>query len=505
MAVAAPPRRRPFLGARRETLHRDVSTWLLVVLVLVGAAVRFSTLGEQSFWYDEAVTHGIVAGSLGHVLHQVPKTESTPWPYYVLLWLWAQAFGTGEVALRSFSALCGTLTIPVVWAAGRRLSSERVGLIAALITAVNPFLFWYSQEARVYSLLLLLSALSLLALVRVLEAPTGGRLLAWGLAAAASLGSHYFAVFVLVPEGIWLVVALRRRNALGVPNLTLSFAPLVIVAAALAPLAIHQDDGRASWISDQAGSLPYRLAQLVKQDIIGDGQPHKTLLGLVGALLVLLAVAMLVWRGSRAERARAALPLAIGAGGMLVAVVFAAAGKDYFDTRNMLPTWPAFVLVVAAGLGATRGGRLGVFGTIALSALSLYCVSNIVRDPAFQRDNWRGAARALGRAERPRAIVADLYTSEPPLQTYMRGVGGYPASGVRLQEVDVIWLERGSFGRPIIPVRPDALPGFELQELRTSSYIDLRYRTATPTVESATALDRLYPDQARALTLLQAP
>jgi len=503
MAVAAPPRRRPILGARYETHPRDASAWLLIGLVVLGAAIRFSTLGEQSFWYDEAVTHGIVGGSLGHVLHQVPQTESTPWLYYVLLWCWAQVFGAGEVGLRSFSALCGTLTIPVVWAVGRRLASERIGLIAGLLTAVNPFLFWYSQEARVYSLLLLLSALSLLALVRALEQPSRQRLLVWGIAAAAALASHYFAVFVLVPEGIWLLVALHRRGALDIPNVILACAPVVIVAAALAPLAIHQDDGRASWISDQAGSLPYRLAQLVKQDIIGDGQPHKTLLGGIGALLVLLGVVLLLWRGGRNERAAAALPLAIGAGGVLVAVVVAIAGTDYFDTRNMLPTWPALALVVAAGLGATRAGRLGIFGAIALTALSLYCVSNIIRDPAFQRDNWRGAAHALGPADGSRAIVTDLYTSGPPLQTYLRGVGRYPAASAAVREVDVIWLGRGSFGHPIIPVQPVALPGFQVQEHRTSSYIVLRYRAAAATVETAAALDRLYPDPARALTLLQ--
>ncbi|MGH2928972.1 MAG: glycosyltransferase family 39 protein, partial [Solirubrobacteraceae bacterium] len=120
--------------------------WLLAAIVVLGALVRFTTLNEQSLWFDEATTWGIVHHGLGHVLATVPRTESTPPLYYVLLWLWSRVFGTGAVGLRSFSALCGTLTIPIMWAIGRRLVSERVGLVAALLTAVNPLLFWYAQE-----------------------------------------------------------------------------------------------------------------------------------------------------------------------------------------------------------------------------------------------------------------------------------------------------------------------------------------------------------------------
>jgi mannosyltransferase len=488
-----------------ERSPRLPATTLLTGIIVLGAAIRFSTLGEQSFWYDEATTHAIVAHGLGHVLSAVPKTESTPPLYYVLLWLWAQVFGHGEVGLRSFSALCGTLTIPVAWAIGRELLSERAGLVAALLTAVNPFLFWYSQEARSYSLLLLLSALSLLALVRALRTPTRGRVLAWGLVSAVALGAHYFAAFVLVPEAAWLLVSLHRRGALSLERAALAFAPIVVVAAALTPLAIHQNDGRAGYIATMGGSIPHRLAQLVKQDIIGDGQPDKVLLGALGAILVLLAVVLLLRRGSREERAAPLLPLAIACGGVALAIVVAAGGSDYINSRNMLGTWPSFALVTAAALGVRRAGRAGVLITAGFSALCLFCVANVVRDPAFQRDDWRGAAHAIGPPSGPRALVADRYTGLVSLQAYLPGVGGYPSGGSPVQEVDVIWLGRGAFGNPIIPVKPVALPGFRLREIRTSTYMVVRYRAPSPVLEPPATLVALYPQPANASALLERP
>src|SRR3977135_3332065 len=123
-------------------LTPERSLWLLAGIVVLGAAIPLSTLDQQSFWLDEATTWGVVSHGLGHVLSTAPKTESTPPLYYVLVWLLSRVFGTGDVGPRACSALCGTLTIPIMWALGRRLASERIGLVAALLTAVNPLLFW---------------------------------------------------------------------------------------------------------------------------------------------------------------------------------------------------------------------------------------------------------------------------------------------------------------------------------------------------------------------------
>jgi mannosyltransferase len=501
MAVAASSRPTTATPATVES-DRARARWLLAGIVVVGAAIRFSTLDQQSFWLDEATTWGIVSHGLGHVLSTVPKTESTPPLYYVLVWLWSQVFGTGEVGLRSFSALCGTLTIPVMWAVGRRLASERLGLVAALVTAVNPLLFWYSQEARTYSLLVLLSALSLRAFLRALEQPSMGRLVAWGVVCALTVLAHYFGAFVVVGEAVWLLVALRGRGSLTASGAVAALAPIVVVGAALVPLVIRQNDGRASFISTASGSLPYRLGQLVKQDILGDGQPLKALLLAIGLVLVALALVLLVTRATRAERGGALMMLAIGAGGVVLAFVVAAVVTDYFDTRNLLATWAPLALVVAVGFGAARAGRWGAVGLAGLVVLSLVCIANVIRDPDFQRDNWRGAVQALGSPTTARAIVADG-VGTVTLPPYLHDASTYPPPGTPVREVDVIWVGRAGYGHPLIPVAPVALPGFERQETRTKSYIVERYRAPVATPVPVTALRVLYPIPARAQVYLQ--
>jgi hypothetical protein len=63
------------------TAGRHASWWALGAIVALGVVVRFTTLNEQSFWFDEATTWGIVAHGLGHVLKTLPQTQSKP-PQY---------------------------------------------------------------------------------------------------------------------------------------------------------------------------------------------------------------------------------------------------------------------------------------------------------------------------------------------------------------------------------------------------------------------------------------
>ena len=125
----------------------------VVALTVLGATVRFATLDAQSFWLDELATASLLDRGFGQMLDGIRETEATPYLYYVLAWPWARVFGLGEVGLRSLSAVFGTLAVPVSYAAGAALCSRRVGVVAAALVAVSPFLVWYSQEARSYSLL----------------------------------------------------------------------------------------------------------------------------------------------------------------------------------------------------------------------------------------------------------------------------------------------------------------------------------------------------------------
>ncbi|HEX3173871.1 MAG TPA: glycosyltransferase family 39 protein [Solirubrobacterales bacterium] len=165
-----------YVEALREAVRaRSRAFWIVAGLTTLAAALRFATLGVQSYHHDEIVTASrVLRDGFWHAMDAVGFSESAPPLYYALAWVWTQITGTGEFGLRSLSAAAGVATVPVAYLLGTELRGRRAGIAAAAFVAVNPMLLWYSQEARGYALLSLLTAVAALYFVRALNGPRKG-------------------------------------------------------------------------------------------------------------------------------------------------------------------------------------------------------------------------------------------------------------------------------------------------------------------------------------------
>jgi mannosyltransferase len=402
--------------------NRSRAFWIVLGLTALGAALRFATLGLQSYHHDEIVTASrVLRVGFGHAMDAVGFSESAPPLYYALAWIWTQLTGAGPWGLRSLSALAGVLTIPVAYLVGRELRDRRTGILAAALVAVNPMLLWYSQEARAYALLALFCAVSLYYCVRALgdgERPGERRdLVLWGVFSALALATHYFAVFPLAAEAALL---LRRRGRAAWAGLWI----LGLVAALLVPLAIHQMSyGHAEWIGKF--SLGHRVWETAATFVTGEtgdiiGGPERPTLAFVPLALVLAAFGLLAWRGSRGEKRAAAAPLTVGAVAVAIplALAIASTTKDFVLARNLLPALVPLLLVVAVAATVRRARRLGAASAAALVAYSLaFCVW-VGFEPELQRPDWQQVADRLGEPEAPRATVL-WALGEAPLRYYL--------------------------------------------------------------------------------------
>ena len=124
--------------------------WVLLGILVLAALLRFYKIDAQSLWYDEGNSARIAERSLQLIVEGAAGAIHPPL-YYIVLKYWRALFGEGEAALRSFSALCGVLTVWFAYLIGRDLFRRRVGLIAAFLLAVAPFAVYYGQEARMYA------------------------------------------------------------------------------------------------------------------------------------------------------------------------------------------------------------------------------------------------------------------------------------------------------------------------------------------------------------------
>jgi mannosyltransferase len=491
--ASSPPDAHPAAVTRERALPE---WWPLAGLLVLAAALRFSTLGLQSFWYDEAFTPvHVLHASLGATLHGVVHTENTPPLWYVLIWAWSRLFGTGAVALRLPSAVFGLATVAVAWGIGRELAGRRATAIAAAaFVAVNPLFVWYSQEARAYGLFVLASALAMLCFLRALHATTPRRLTAFAVTASLALLSHYFAAFLVAPMIVMLLF--RRRlpwlrdgppeegEGTSARATLLACGAVVLVGLALLPLASAQGGHGAQWIGEWA--LASRLEAIPQYYLTGYmGSPLGHGIELLVALPILAGLGYGLWSVLEPREERAALiALAIAACGVLLPIVLVAFGADYLAPRNLVAAMVPVSALIAVVVVARRAGRTGAVFAALIALGGLAITIDVDLSPRLQRGDWRGVARVLRGTPAGDRVITTVELGAAPLEYYLPPLHNLTEGAkVTVSEIDETGYAplKASAGIP-----PAA--GFRLQgKYDVSGLIVYRFVSNTPrTVTEAT-------------------
>jgi uncharacterized membrane protein len=220
--------------------------FLFIFLLIVGVFFRFTHLDRKVYWIDETYTSLRISGytetevaqqiSQGQVLsiadlHNYQRINSektvintinglateepqlTPL-YFILVRFWVQLFGSSIAVVRSFSALISLLAFPCLyWLCRELFKSSLVGWVAMILIAASPFHLVYAQEARPYSLWILMTLLASASLLRAMRVNTK---ISWSLyAATVALGlySHLFFLFVVIAHGIYSVILKFSQNS----------------------------------------------------------------------------------------------------------------------------------------------------------------------------------------------------------------------------------------------------------------------------------------------------
>jgi 4-amino-4-deoxy-L-arabinose transferase-like glycosyltransferase len=184
------------VGNIRDALFRSRYMQLLVSLTLIGAILRFYNLGFNSLWLDEASTYNLALKTIPDIWQFITAGEFNPplfyWAEHVML-----LFGNSEVVLRFLPALLGVLTIPLIYLVGKEFMDRNTGIIAAAAFAFSPFLLFYSQEARAYSMMLFFVTFSMVFYFRALKNNDIKDWVLFGILSALAFWSHFYAMVII--------------------------------------------------------------------------------------------------------------------------------------------------------------------------------------------------------------------------------------------------------------------------------------------------------------------
>ncbi len=199
-------------GPAEEVGHRADRGRLLfraALLVVVAVAVVLRFTARQALWLDEAQSVAIAKLPLtgpGTTLFDGLRQDGSPPLYYLLLHGWIELFGSGTGAVRSLSAFLNLVAAWPLYLLARGLVGTRAARVAVLLYLTSPFALYFATETRMYSLVVLLTALGGLALTRVLRRPAVSSMALLALCAGGVALTHYWCLYLLLTVGVWLAL-----------------------------------------------------------------------------------------------------------------------------------------------------------------------------------------------------------------------------------------------------------------------------------------------------------
>lgn len=231
-------------GVQQRSRGEGLYIAVMVAAVMVACVLRVVLLGQSSLWVDEIWSIRI-AGLPWHTFSWTVRNQDPNMIlYYVLLHGWMR-LGDSEAIVRALSVAAGVATVPVVYAIGVRLFDKKSAVISAILLAVNAFHIQWSQEARSYSMLVLLVTLSALFFILSIQQPSRRNLILYVLVSSLALYAHIYGALVIAAQAGSLIF-LKRSDIKNWRGLIGSAAAVGVAASPL--LALMIDRSRHPWL-----------------------------------------------------------------------------------------------------------------------------------------------------------------------------------------------------------------------------------------------------------------
>ena len=422
----------------------------MVVLLLVVFLMYVRFLDRQSLWFDEGLSVAFASRPLGEMMKTLVGQDLHPPLYYLILHFWMALAGNSEMAVRLPSLMAVCLMLPLAFAVVReiegRVASDPhlpwiTGLAAAALVGTSPFIAYYAQETRMYSLAAMLCLATTWAYLVALRGETDRlRWVFFSVLLSASLYTQYF-TGLIIPAFLLYALLLEQRQ------LKRTIAYLLVAALLYLPWigSAYQQIARLLispdyWVSTRIDLRTF-LRALLHTLFPGVTGAMLRSRGIVGILVVLIAL-VVIFRVARNPSIRAKLrpgrrlPDTVRRW-LLVLMTFLSPVVLTFVVVSLAPKFAMRYTITAAAplyiCGAValsyvigRKGRRSrvlyaavVLVIVALSISPTMAISEGRRDA---RDDARGLANYLTANVRPDDAILLMENAPYALLYYYRGV-----------------------------------------------------------------------------------
>ncbi len=411
---------------------------MIIGILLVALALRLINL-NQSLWLDEAVQAVVAKNSLAFAFEEL-RGDFHPPLFHLLMHFWVRIFGSSEISLRMPSVLFGIGTVWVVYLLIKELTDSKIsGPVASLLLATAPYHVYYSQEARMYSMVTFFTCLSMYYFLRVISdwqlaisgnkgLPAHSRLFPitshkspatfYVFFTTLALYSDYYAVLVILAQMVAGVIILRKRFL----KMIFYYLAILILFAPVLPLLISQlKTGTMATMAlpgwgelVNLGFLKALPLTFVKFSIgritIFDKRLYAlVILGVSGILGGLGGWGIMKGMKKKGARGEFYTVLLFWLMTPITIAWLASTIIPNYQPFRLLLVLPAFYLLLTSGLtsiSSTVGRRIAL---IIILSINLFSLAVYYKNPYFWREDWRSVAGLAKENNLPIVISAQSF------------------------------------------------------------------------------------------------
>lgn len=405
------------------------SKWRIVgvygaLFLMVAFAVIFglTVFGHTSLRLDEAQSLFQTQRDIPGMLHLVAQDVHVP-GYHTLLHYWQLLFGQDIYIARILSLVffVGTIIMTYVlanYALGRR----SIGLFAALLVTISPFMAWYGSEARMYTMLAFMTVLHTYFFIRILKQEGRGRWIFWTLTAILGLYTHYFFLFVLLSEFV-AVIMLRKKlhGEHAIRNIIIFGA---IAGASLIPWLLYvyslgfASNTQPALAEPSAGDLFDTYAQFVFGFQVSGLNTLIVSLWPIGVLLAFFAL----------QRSKKQIPIAItpfvliATLPVLSAFLISVTIKPFFLSRYLIVALPPLFIFIAWLLTRYRKWIARTVGIILVAVIGVLFTVQAISPNTPVKENYQQAVEYIdANASSSDVVVLSAPFTIYPVEYYYKG------------------------------------------------------------------------------------
>ncbi len=363
--------------------HQKFEPFYLWAILLLAMLNRFTGLVKRDFWYDEAFTGVVVKENFQNMIAMTINDVHPPL-FYIALKGFSFFFSYSVFGIRLFSAIFGVLSIWALYLLAKELFSRRVALYASLLATLSPFAIQYSQEARMYMMLVFFVLIATYFFIKGLKSKVRKYFIWWGVFMGLSMLTHYMGIiFASVYYAVFVVwkifeIDLSAKDSLYgkiqkivkklVPSkeLLVGYGTAFVVFLPWLKMFVHHvliKGSNLSWVKPaNFGDIIVNIQMFLFGTPLGEmssGMPQPNELFGIAHISIRMTIAMLFGIGivylMQKERKEKVLSLLVFSTGFMFIIYVLSVSlpeQQYFVARYLLPA--AYFIFIFIGLWLSK-------------------------------------------------------------------------------------------------------------------------------------------------------